>query len=133
MGPGTGHGASDKRDEFLAGFEIGFADLVTMKNGCDGDTEAGYMVNPEALLAQCSAVTKREIELVYIVPPTTHVLRVPRWLEAGSAQVRCLRFDRPARYPVLFEKEQRFDKSHLSGSGARIWSNLLAERYAETL
>ena len=44
-----------------------------------------------------------------------------------------LAFNDPAAYPELYRFENRFDREHLAGAGARRFSALLAERFSAEL
>lgn len=82
------------------------------------------------LRAQIDAVRAAGAEPVYVVAPALAPrLASAEALSGGSPAV--LDFDAPDRYPELFETRHRFDRDHLNGTGAALFSRVLADSLAD--
>jgi hypothetical protein len=82
------------------------------------------------LIAEIARATAaRGVEFVLVILPSQSANRPfeERLVEELGALV--LRYNLPERYPDLYDPRQRWDSGHLSESGARFFSRLLARDY----
>lgn len=88
-------------------------------------------VPARGLRRQLDAARERGVELVYVLPPGLEAAPV-RWALQRRGDIPALfDFNRPERFPQLFEVELRFDPKHLNQRGAQEFSRLLAARFLE--
>jgi len=69
-------------------------------------------------------------EPILVVPPTVDPRENFRDFPPG---VIVWRYQDPGAYPALYAVENRYDASHLNHSGAQVFTDLLATRFAELL
>jgi len=77
-------------------------------------------------------IEQRGAQAAFILSPMLGDVRMRRDVP-GSADLRFLDFDDPARYPELYALEHRYDSVHLAWSGAQLFTVRLAERFAALL
>ena len=77
-----------------------------------------------------SDVRAAGVEPILVVAPTVDPRENFRDLPAGVA---VWRYHDPSEYPSLYDPVNRYDTAHLNDAGARIFTDLLAERLAELL
>lgn len=97
------------------------------------DPPALARVPARALERQLGAARERGVELVYVLPPGLEGAPVRQALHRRGDIPALLDFNRPERYPQLFDVEQRFDPKHLNRRGAEEFSRLLADAFLEHL
>jgi hypothetical protein len=89
--------------------------------------------NLDALQSQIDLAREAGYEIVHVIAPiATARPSLHRIVEAGYVP-HPLVFDSPEEYPALYEMENRFNGGHLSSSGAEVFTQRLAERFAELL
>jgi hypothetical protein len=80
-----------------------------------------------ALVEQGGLVRAAGPEPILLIGPNDGRLR---GLELAAVDLELLNFDDPVRYPQLFDVELRYDSSHLTTAGSRLYSRLLADEVA---
>jgi hypothetical protein len=83
----------------------------------------------ELLEAIAREVTEAGIEFVLVVLPQQSADRKIEEQLAERLGVPVLRYNRPGRYPELYEPKMRFDSGHLSAEGALWFTRQLARDY----
>ena len=104
---------------------------ITEAGAREGDPEELVRVPMKGLRRQLAAARERGVEVVYVLPPGLEGAPV-RWaLQRRGDIPGLLDFNRPERYPQLFDVEHRFDPKHLNRRGAEEFSRLLAGEFLE--
>lgn len=110
--------------------------LATIRDR-DGDDFAGSLevenYNDEAVRRQADDLSRRGIQVVYIIAPTHRDTRFVQALTGRSDLPPVLRYDRPSAFPELYAPEHRQDEGHLSCEGAALYSEQLARDLAAIL
>jgi hypothetical protein len=73
------------------------------------------------------------VEPIYVVIPVALPSPQARALVAHGLVAPVWAFNDPDAFPAIYEVSNRFDLHHLSNHGARLFSPLLAERFAAEL
>jgi len=84
----------------------------------------------EEFLDCIAAVRRAGAEPVFILSPTVNKFENVRDIPEGAP---VLRFNNPAEYPQLYEPEIYYDSVHLNRAGASLYTDLLAERFLESV
>jgi len=97
---------------------------------------AGIAAAPEAVIAAALERQSAEIqafgtEAIAVAMPRLKPFERPTIPPQTSSAVRSLAFDDPAAYPEFYRVENRFDAEHLNTAGARRFSRLLADQFAD--
>jgi hypothetical protein len=71
------------------------------------------------------------VEPVLVVMPSQSCNRPVEVRLEERLGVTVLRFNRPSEVPALYDPALRFDAGHLSADGARVFTRLLAQRWAQ--
>ncbi len=86
--------------------------------------------NTGALREQIAMIRRAGAQPVHIIPPVPRATPALRQLASAGLVPRLLAFNDPESYPELFHRDGRFDREHLTGDAAAIFSRRLAERFA---
>ncbi len=81
-----------------------------------------------AVSVTAAAVRAAGVEPIFIATPTLDPREHFGDFDEG---IRVWRFDHPAEYPALFDPALHYDITHLNEDGARVFTDLLAQRFAE--
>lgn len=81
----------------------------------------------QELLSLVEFVRSHGAEPVFVVAPVPQPVRFRDWPPSGVKQFA---YDDPARYPQLFEEEDRYDSGHLLESGAKKFTAIFANEFA---
>lgn len=77
---------------------------------------------------------QNHIPIYFVLPPRAYKVEmyILKQLKAIAEEegFQVLDFSDPNRYPALYQVETSFDNAHLNKEGARIYTRLLAEKYA---
>lgn len=120
------------RREFEASLD-GYREAVAGLARANADRVSLEGWNVAATRAQVARIREAGVVPIHVLPPVGEPTPRPyRIAEAGLVPV-LLAFGDPGRYPELFEEESRFDARHLNGRGAKLFSLVLAERFADWL
>ena len=125
-----------RREAFLADLADYTAELAALEREPvffgDGEwMDARLLQVPDFTAYRRMAAEARAagVELVIVVMPAGTCDRAAEERLARELGVRVLRFNRPARFPALYEPELRFDSGHLAEAGARVFSVELARAW----
>jgi hypothetical protein len=119
----------DARQRFLDSLEFYRESLrrLPAQNAQSRPVPAGQRAR---MLRQAELVRGCGAEPIFVVAPVTHPTPdLHRLAESGELGT-LLAYNRPRRYPELYEVAQRMDGQHLNRRGAQVWSRLLAEELA---
>jgi hypothetical protein len=114
-----------KRYEFAEHVEV-----LHELNATDASTER---FNLAALEDQIAMVRAAGVEIVYVTPPSFEELPVLHSLARQGHVPNFLPFDDPLEYPDFYDLDKRFDLRHLDDKGARQFSRVLANTFADRL
>jgi len=89
--------------------------------------------DPAPMRRQIAQLEARGIEPIYVISPVGRGTPLADRLIAQGIVPKPLIYNRPERYPALYDVENRFDVTHLNAQGARIWSPILAEGIARRM
>jgi hypothetical protein len=94
--------------------------------------DTGDPISQEALEAMIARVERLGATPVLIIPPTTtKTIVVP--LPERSRKTIVLDFNDVARYPELYQNENRLDRNHLNTAGAKLFTRLVATQWLAEL
>lgn len=90
-------------------------------------------VTAELAAEQLAWLESRGLQVVHYVPAGTGPSPEPNRLHELGVLPHMLAFNRPEKYPELYEVEARHDRGHLSAHGGRVFSLLLVRELAPLL
>lgn len=71
------------------------------------------------------------VRVIYVVSPNPVAQRGATPVSLREGEPLVFAFDHPERYPELYREEFRADHIHLNDAGARVFTEMVAERFAE--
>lgn len=89
--------------------------------------------NLAALQDQIATIRAAGVEVVYVIPPSYEELPVLHTLARQGHVPNFMPFDDPLAHPDFYDLDKRFDLRHLDDKGARQFSRVLANRFADLL
>ena len=83
--------------------------------------------------SQHELAREKGVELIYVIQPAYEGAAERLLLHQEGEIERLLDFNRPSRYPELFELVNRYDEKHFNQRGAEIFTRILAREVAEEI
>jgi hypothetical protein len=110
----------------LASYQAGYRDRLAKP----AEKERGDPVSQSALERLLSTVVQGGARPVLVVPPTTSAFNFYP-TEARERELTILDFSDVQQNAALFAPERRINWDHLNSAGAELFSQILAQRFAE--
>jgi len=89
--------------------------------------------NGLALVGQIRTIRAAGAEAIYYTGPFNFATPVVYRLADADVLPAYFGHNRPADYPALYDPANHTDPNHLNGTGARIWTRILASEFADWL
>lgn len=114
------------------------AELVAELESHDREQVPDYLMTlyPRTVYStvlQVERLRSHGIEPLYLIPPSHPHDKIQRRLAVEGYLPVLLDFNDPNRYPELFDADFRYDAEHFNESGARMFSQRVADEIAEAL
>ncbi|MCK5945093.1 MAG: hypothetical protein KAI24_24100 [Planctomycetes bacterium] len=88
-------------------------------------------LRPDAVQARAERIRAAGITPIFVVLPANEWFFARNQVDELPKELTVLTLDDPEEHPDLYEHERWFDKSHVNGEGAKLFSRRLAEAIAD--